>query len=195
MHGIFTCKYCAQIAATLAMREMYDYGRNGIRSNQLLRLVRDLIDPNMAPPTLYRHLKYLQKGRILKRRKKGAQNIIYYLNPASPLLEEDEFRFHKKLAIEYERFKSFSLKLIVTNLLILARMHTLETARFILKMEMETSSERRTSIKFAKQIMDSFYRQYFMLLYEAMKEKESQYKEVMSFLEQEITDMRDKFLQ
>jgi Fe2+ or Zn2+ uptake regulation protein len=163
---------------------------NGIRSNQLLKLVKHFIDPKTAAPTLYRHLRHLTKTKIIKKTRKGKQYIVYSLPPDSPLITKEDLELSKKWHdFHTQQFSSWTLERIILNELQLSKLLELETLKLWLQRQLP--EQNAEGIVLRSQFVRAFYKQYGDLLLDAAKGRTPlEYKEAMESLEKEIAILK-----
>jgi len=173
------------------MKDAFVGESSGIRFNDLLRLSRKIIDPKIAAPTLSRHLKYLRKGRIVKRTRKGKQNVTYSLTAENPLISRDEIervlelheQFHKKAS-------SLSLKEIVENVVFLSWLFELELIK--IWVEKKFSKQKAENLSFKAEFLRTSFQVVSKALMAAADGKEAQYKETIRFIDEEISSFRQE---
>jgi hypothetical protein len=190
VHGIETCKYCREIFAILMVKNALEI-EDGIRFKQLLRFAQQYIDPKTAAPTLIRHLEYLRKKKIIKKVRKGPQNVVYFLSTAdSPLFSEEDLELSRKwVAHHSQKFHSWTLERIIPNILQLETLSQLEILKLWLLRQLPGSNPEELALR--QTMVRAFYKQYADLLLEAGKEREPlQYKEAIRSVEQMIEDLR-----
>ena len=166
----------------------------GIRFNQFLKLAQKFIDPKIAAPTLDRHLTYLVKKKIVKRTRRGPQNVVYSLSHDSPLISKEDLPLPRKWYDSHQNFRSWSLERITANIMELSALLELETLR--LWFQEQLPGENVEELALRSEFIRAFYKQYGDILLDAAKERtQLEYKEAMVSLEKRIADLKKELFE
>lgn len=162
----------------------------GIRFNQLLEMAKTLIDPKISPPTLIRHLKYLQTKRIVKRKVKGSQNVVYSLDSQAPILTKEDIEFTKQFDKEQtKKLSAMKLERVIDFGANLSLMSELEAMIIFLERQLPKANQEKLMMKM--EMRKSSYRYFFELALEAMKGRpEIEYKAAVIELKKRIAELR-----
>ncbi len=194
VHGINTCEYCRGIFAILTVEDAWET-KKGIRFNELLKLAQISLEPKIAAPTLTRHLKYLVGKRIVKRIRKGKQNVIYCLHYDSPIITQESLELSRKWRDYHAKeFHSWSLEQIIKNVLSLSALLELEVVRLWMQKQLPGAKQEGLALRI--EFVRAFYKQYTNLLLNAAKERAPlDYKQAIESMSKRITDLkRDLFV-
>jgi len=153
-----------------------------------------MIDPKFSSPTLNRHLKYLKKGKYVKKTRKRKQFVVYSLDTDSPLITKDDIEFVSRWYKDHdERFSAMSLEEIVHNMLIISRLLELEMIKIWLQRLL--SKQNPEFLTFRATYLETFYKQFGRLLQEASKDKTTEYGAVLSQIEHEIEYLKGELFE
>jgi DNA-binding transcriptional ArsR family regulator len=73
---------CEQILTVMVLQKAYQ--SDSVRFNELYRSLKNIAKSKMSKPTFHEHLKHLVKKKIVKRQRKGKQEVRFYLNIENP---------------------------------------------------------------------------------------------------------------
>jgi DNA-binding HxlR family transcriptional regulator len=190
--SLYTCKYCKEIFAILIIKEAFKK-EDGIRFNELQRIYNKSLDEKIAAPTLIRHLKYLTQKKIVKKTRKGKQNVAYSLNEnpleTSIISQEDidqERKWHEQNA---QKFQKMKIESIIPIYLQISMLNDLEQFKTWLQRQL---NQRFEKYAFRMEFLNSYYRHYGKELLDAAKERTPlEYKEAIGIVEKMISDLKE----
>ena len=168
------------------MLETYHKNVSEIRFNELLRRTKQLI-PKFSATTLLRHLEPLRKNGLIKKTKKGSQNVVYSLTEkwSFQLFSEDELITFSKQA------EKITKNIGAYNLSKLSRMY-LEISKMLaydnltLRINSLLGEEPEESISFRMELRRYFYEEFWGWIYDSMANREKdEYKKILKVLKEQ----------